>query len=156
MASREEKLRARSARVIVDRLGLPSNPTWDLIIQKIEAHFGKTVALHSIEDGEWATTTALLIESETAGHIFYRATDPPLYQQHSIFHEFGHILLEEADCEILDVIPRELVEAAGVRESIVRAAARGLEVGEHELMAEAIAYALAKTLMRAQESALGL
>ncbi|MDJ0336606.1 hypothetical protein QMG83_15360 [Salinibacterium sp. G-O1] len=112
-----------------------------------------------LDYGEWEAVTALLLESETKVLILYPTAASTLYQQHSIFHEFGHMLAEETECDILDLIPRDLVEAAGMREAIVRSAARGLEVGEHELMAEAVAYALARKLIsgsHGRESAFGL
>ena len=150
---------AAAVRSVVDELGLPPHPTWDEVQARVSARFGKPLHVAALSGEEWASVTGLFLEVEECGYIFYRQSDSPIYQQHSILHEFGHILLDEDDCRILDELPRDLVGDSGVSGAITRAAARGLVVGAAELAAEAIGYALAEKLFAAQafnESAFGL
>ena len=147
------------ARTIVAELELPPHPSWEAVQRRVTARFGKPLHVTALDGDEWASVTGLFLEAEECGYIFYRASDPPIYQQHSILHEFGHILLHSDDCSILDQLPRELVESSGVSVAIRSAAARGLEVSPDELAAEAISYALAERLFGAptgSESAFGL
>lgn len=148
-----------TVQIVVDELGLPPHPTWDEVQARVSARFGKPLHLAALSGDEWASVTGLFLEVEECGYIFYRQSDSPIYQQHSILHEFGHILLEDDDCRILDELPRDLVGDSGVSGAITRAAARGLEVSTTELAAEAIGYALAEKLFRSHvpgESAFGL
>lgn len=150
---------AAMVRSVVDELGLPPHPKWDDVQGRVSARFGKPLHVAALSGEEWASVTGLFLEVEECGYIFYRQSDSPIYQQHSILHEFGHILLEDDDCRILDELPRDLVGDSGVSGAITRAAARGLEVSTTELAAEAIGYALAEKLFEAQvqsESAFGL
>ncbi|MGE3192554.1 MAG: hypothetical protein AB7K08_03680 [Microbacteriaceae bacterium] len=154
----QQNLAAR-VRSVVDELGLPSHPAWDEVQARVVARFGKPLHVAALSGEEWASVTGLFLEVEECGYIFYRQSDSPIYQQHSILHEFGHILLEDDDCRILDELPRDLVGDSGVSGAITRAAARGLEVSTTELAAEAIGYALAERLFGSQgrgESAFGL
>lgn len=150
---------AANVRSIVDELGLPPHPTWNDVQARVSSRFGKPLHVAALSGEEWASVTGLFLEVEECGYIFYRESDSPIYQQHSILHEFGHILLEDDDCRILDELPRDLVGDSGVSGAITRAAARGLEVSTTELAAEAIGYALAEKLFGSQvpgESAFGL
>lgn len=146
-------------RSVVDELGLPPHPTWDEVQAGVSARFGKPLHVAALTGAEWASVTGLFLEVEKCGYIFYRQSDSPIYQQHSILHEFGHILLEDDECRILDELPRNLVADIGVSGAITRAAARGLEVSAAERAAEAIGYALAEKLFGSHvpgESAFGL
>jgi hypothetical protein len=150
---------AATVRSVVNELELPPHPTWDDVQARVSARFGKPLHVAALSGDEWASVTGLFLEVEACGYIFYRQSDSPIYQQHSILHEFGHILLEDDDCRILDELPRDLVGDSGVSGAITRAAARGLEVSTTELAAEAIGYALAEKLFASQvlaESAFGL
>ncbi len=150
---------AATVRSVVDELELTPHPTWDEVQARVAARFGKPLHVAALSGEEWASVTGLFLEVEECGYIFYRQSDSPIYQQHSILHEFGHILLEDDDCRILDELPRDLVGDSGVSGAITRAAARGLEVSTTELAAEAIGYALAERLFGSQgrgESVFGL
>ena len=150
---------AATVRSVVDELGMSPYPTWHEVQARVSARFGKPLHVAALSGDEWASVTGLFLEVEEGGYIFYRESDSPIYQQHSILHEFGHILLEDDDCRILDELPRDLVGDSGVSGAITRAAARGLEVSTTELAAEAIGYALAERLFGSQvlgESAFGL
>lgn len=158
MTQNEEAL-LDDARRIVDQLELPAHPTWEVVESRVEAHFGKPLHVTALDGDEWASITGLFLEAEHCGYVFYRASDPPLYQRHSILHEFGHILHHSDDCSILEQLPRALVDGSGLSGAIRSAAARGLEVSAEELAAETIGYALAEKLFGARtgrESAFGL
>lgn len=147
------------ARKAVAELKLPPHPSWEAVETRVTARFGKPLYVTALDGNEWASVTGLFLEAEECGYIFYRASDPPLYQQHSILHEFGHILLHNHDCSILEQLPRALVDGSGVSAAIRGAAARGLEVSPDELAAEAISFALAEILFEApagSKSAFGL
>jgi hypothetical protein len=150
---------ATTVRGVVDALGLSPYPSWDEVQARVSDRFGKPLHVAALSGDEWASVTGLFLEVEECGYIFYRQSDSPIYQQHSILHEFGHILLDDDDCRILDELPRDLVTDSGVSGAITRAAARGLEVSATELAAETIGYALAEKLLSSQvqgESAFGL
>jgi hypothetical protein len=149
---------AATVHTVVTSVGLSPYPTWDEVQARVSERLGKPLHLAALSGDEWASVTGLFLEVEECGYIFYRQSDSPIYQQHSILHEFGHILLDD-DCRILDELPRDLVGDSGVSGAITRAAARGLEVSATELAAEAIGYALAEKLFSSQvrgESAFGL
>lgn len=148
-----------AARKTVAELELPPHPSWEAVEARVAACLGKPLQVTALDGDEWASVTGLFLEAEECGYIFYRASDPPIYQQHSILHEFGHILLHNNECSILEQLPRALVDGGGVSVAIRSAAARGLEVSPDELAAEAISYALVEILFGAptgSESAFGL
>ncbi len=157
--TRNEDVPLSDARRIVDELELPAHPSWEALESRVAAHFGKPLRVTALDGDDWASITGLFLEVEDCGYVFYRAADPPLYQRHSILHEFGHILQHSDDCSILEQLPRDLVDGSGVSVAIRSAAARGLEVSPEELAAETIGYALAEKLFGApagRESAFGL
>lgn len=156
---RDGDVHSSAARRIVTELELPPHPSWDAVQTRVAECFGKPLRVSALDGEAWDRVTGLFLESEDCGYVFYRASDPPIYQQHSILHEFGHILLHNDDCGILEQLPRDLVNANVVTGAIRSASARGLEVSPEELAAEAIGYALAEKLFGvdvSSESAFGL
>jgi hypothetical protein len=146
----------------VEFLGLDTQLTWPVLVESIEGQLRKTLRIVRADESGWANApiTGLLIETAEHALILCRASDPPLYQRHSVLHEFGHIMIDATDCHALELLPPALVESVGIGNAIVRSASRGLDVGREELAAEAVAYLLAGRLLQpgvgAHGSAFGL
>lgn len=141
----------------VEFLGLEPQLTWSVLVESIEGQLRKPLQIVRADEIEWADApiTGLLIETAEQAIVICRASDPPLYQRHSVLHEFGHIMIDAVDCHALELLPTALVESVGIGEAIIRSASRGLDVGRDELTAEAVAFLLAVRLLHRGVSAHG-
>lgn len=131
---------------IVGALNIPAGADWATLIKKVQHQVGKPIYLLPTDDHD-LKPTGFVLDGEDAALVFYRTWDSPLYQQHSVFHELGHILLHHEGCRVLDDVPAEVVSSKGIGEGLMLAKARGHEVNPDELSAEAIAYALAQRVV---------
>lgn len=141
----------------VDFLGLGSQLTWPALVESIESQLSKPLRIVRAGETEWANApiTGLLIETVERAVVICRASDPPLYQRHSVLHEFGHIMIDAIDCHALELLPPALVKSVGIGDAIVRSVARGFDVGREELAAEAVAFLLAGRLLQHRASVHG-
>lgn len=141
----------------VEVLGLETQLTWPALVESIEGQLRKPLQIVRADETEWADApiTGLLIETAGLAVVICRASDPPLYQRHSVLHEFGHIVIDATDCHALELLPTALVESVGIGDAIIRSATRGLEVGREELAAEAVAFLLADRLLQGGASGHG-
>jgi hypothetical protein len=141
----------------VEFLGLKPQLTWSALVESVEGQLRKPLQIVQADESEWANApiTGLLVETAEHAVIICRASDPPLYQRHSVLHEFGHIMIDAIDCHALELLPTSLVESVGIGDAILRSASRGLDVGREELAAEAVAYLLAGRLLQPGVSAHG-
>ena len=140
----------RSAADLVNLLNCPPAPTFEMIKDSVAERHGKEIVLHPVEDLELQNMTGLWIETEQTSHVFYRLADPMIYQLHSIFHEFGHILADHGACSVLSAVG-DLSRVKPSGSMIQRARARGLTDDDAEQFAEDIAYALSQNLLLSPE-----
>ncbi|MET4618747.1 hypothetical protein ABIE18_000170 [Arthrobacter sp. 2762] len=133
---------------LVENLNLRVGATLDDVAGSIAAMQGKSISLEPVDDSALTTLTGLWIETADTNYVFFRSLDPVIYKIHSIFHEFGHILLEHHDCEVLRMVGDIPLGGTGLGGEIRRARARGLLVDSSERMAELVAYALTRRLLR--------
>ena len=135
------------AERLVDALGLTRGVSIDEIVARIARLYEKALVLQPIDDDELTATTGLWVETDDTGYVFYRAQDPLVYQIHSIFHEFGHIMAEHDGCDALGVVDGAAFESIRLGEQICRARGRGAFVHESEILAEDFAYALSRLVL---------
>jgi len=114
------------------------------IRSRVARQHRKEVVLQPMSDSALSSMTGLWVETAAASHVFYRANDPVLYQAHSIFHEFGHILADHDTCGVLDFIDNSALGTSSLGGQIQRARARGFRHDDAENLAEEIAYALSR------------
>lgn len=117
------------------------------LLDRVETVYGKKLQLTPVSGKGWGKTTGLWVDAAEVGFIVYRSCDPVLYQQHSICHELGHILLRHSGCTVLNEKSAEnLFQTIGKKRGVVSLLARGNEANIQELEAEAIAFKLAERL----------
>lgn len=138
--------RAEAER-LVDQLGCRPGSSLNDIMGRVERFHQKQIALHPVDDVELRNITGLWVETEHVSHVFYRSADPKLYQTHSIFHEFGHIIADHSTCGVLGFIDNTALGTAPLGGQIQRARARGFSYDEDETLAEEIAYALSRLVI---------
>ena len=87
---------------VVLSLQLPDTIDMHSLLVRVEAAYGKKLQLTPVSGKGWGKTTGLWVDTVEAGFILYRTCDPVIYQQHSICHELGHILLRHTGCTVLN------------------------------------------------------
>ncbi len=125
---------------------VPGKVDMEGLIEIVHGQIGKPIAIEKVGDYSWGTLTGLLLESESEVRILLRECDPPLYQSHCLLHELGHLLLRHGNCAS-DFVPREGALAEGVLVARGRLLSDPADADE-ELAAEAVAYSLARRLLR--------
>lgn len=133
-----------SAEHLVQALDCPAGSSLDEIRARVSQAYGRPIVLQPVGDDELSTITGLWLETDSAGYVFFRAADPLVYQVHSIFHEFGHILASDASCEALAAIDDTAFPSIGLGQQIRRARARGTFRDDAEILAEEVAFALSR------------
>jgi len=132
---------------VVDSLGIGRHASFDEVIDAVSTVCGKRLRLEPVDDATLAQLTGLWIETNDASYVFFRSTDPLVYKMHSIFHEFGHILLDHDGCELTATLSGVSLTANGLGGEIMRAKGRGLLDDRSEQLAEMIAYALSQKIL---------
>ncbi|QAB18315.1 hypothetical protein Leucomu_10655 [Leucobacter muris] len=135
------------AEELVANLGCRPGSSLEDIQERVALFHQKEIALHPVDDVELRNITGLWVETELTSHVFFRNDDPKLYQTHSIFHEFGHIIADHSTCGVLSFIDNTLLGTAPLGGQIQRARARGFNQDEDETLAEEIAYALSRLVI---------
>lgn len=134
------------AQVLAD-LKLPFSLSLDELISRVEIYCEKPLKLVPVSGDGWGRTTGLWIDLEEEGLIFYRLSDAKPYQQHSICHELGHILLRHQGCtELNGEMGKNMFQFLGQRRGVKKLLARGHESNELESAAESVAFLLAERL----------
>lgn len=116
------------------------------LLDIVQVQTGKPIAIEMVGDSSWGTLTGLLLESDSEVRILLRECDPPLYQSHCLLHELGHLLLRHGNCAS-DFVPHRGATTEGVLVARGRLLSDPADADE-ELAAEAIAYSLARRLLR--------
>ncbi|WP_143025984.1 hypothetical protein [Leucobacter chromiiresistens] len=142
----------QKAERLVESLECPPGAGIADIRERVSQVHQKDVVLHPTSDSELRDITGLWVEMEHASHVFYRADDPEIYQAHSIFHEFGHIIADHTTCGVLDFIDSTAIGSASLGGQIQRARARGFRHNDDEDLAEEIAYALSRVVIAGTKS----
>lgn len=137
----------RTAERMVKSLHCPPGAGLHEIHAQVALHHGKEVILQPVSNSELKHMTGLWVETDVASHVFYRAEDSPVYQAHSIFHEFGHIIADHDTCGVLNFIDHTRIGTASLGGQIQRARARGFRHDEDENLAEEIAYELSRLVI---------
>lgn len=136
------------AQRIVSALNLRPGASLDDVIAGVANKYEKSLVLQPVADHELTTITGLWVETDDAGYVFFRTADPFVYQIHSIFHEFGHILARHTGCDALGAIDSDAIESVGLGKQILRARARGASYDKSEILAEEVAYILSRIVLR--------
>lgn len=136
-----------TAEALVRSLECPPGASMEYIQARVAAVHQKDVVLQAVNDDDLSTITGLWVETDLASHVFFRAKDPIIYQAHSIFHEFGHIIADHTTCGVLDFIDNAALGTSSLGGQIQRARARGFRHDEAENLAEEIAYALSRVVL---------
>lgn len=142
----------KQAELLVQSLGCPPRARISDIRECVSRLHEKDVVLHPSSDAELRDITGLWVETDAASHVFYRADDPEIYQVHSIFHEFGHIIADHTTCGVLDFIDNSAIGTASLGGQIQRARARGFRYDDDEDLAEEIAHALSRLVIAGTKS----
>lgn len=128
-------------------LQLPAAIELPDLLARVEAVYGKKLQLTPVSGKGWGRTTGLWLNAAEVGFILYRTCDPVLYQEHSICHELGHIILRHTGCTALnEKSAKNLFQTVGRTRGVISLLARGNDVNIQELEAEAIAFKLAERL----------
>lgn len=136
----------RPAKVLAE-LNLPSSISLEELVNRVEIYCDKPLKLVPVSGDGWGRTTGLWIDLEEEGLIFYRLSDTKPYQQHSICHELGHILLRHQGCaELNGEMGKNMFLFLGQRRGVKKLLARGHESNELERAAESVAFLLAERL----------
>ncbi len=132
---------------VILSLQLPDAIDMHSLLARVEASYGKKLQLTPVSGKGWGKTTGLWVDTVEVGYILYRVCDPQLYQQHSICHELGHILLRHTGCTVLnEKSATNLFQSIGRKRGVSSLLARGNEVNTQELEAETLAFRLAEKL----------
>ena len=116
------------------------------LLDIVQVQTGKHIAIEMVGDSSWGTLTGLLLESDSEVRILLRECDPTLYQSHCLLHELGHLLLRHGNCAS-HFVPHSGSMTEGVLVARGRLLSDPADADE-ELAAEAIAYSLARRLLR--------
>lgn len=128
-------------------LQLPDAIELSALLDCVETVYGKKLQLTPVSGKGWGKTTGLWVDAAEVGFIIYRTCDHVLYQQHSICHELGHIILRHTGCTVLNEKSAEnLFQTVGKKRGVVSLLARGNDASIQEQEAEAIAFKLAEKL----------
>jgi hypothetical protein len=133
---------------LVDRLNLTAGASLDDVVRSVADAHRKPISLEPIDDARLTTLTGLWVETAKTSYVFFRASDPLIYRIHSIFHEFGHILLEHEQCDALATVEHSRFDAAGLGGEIRRARELGTLGDVAEYRAELVAVALSNRVLR--------
>lgn len=140
------------AKVLAE-LDLPFSISLEELIARVETYCDKPLKLVPVSGDGWGRTTGLWIDLEEEGLIFYRLSDTKPYQQHSICHELGHILLRHQGCtELNGEIGKNMFQFLGQRHGVKKLLARGQESNELERAAESVAFLLAERLNEGEDN----
>lgn len=132
---------------VVLSLQLPDTIDMHSLLVRVEAAYGKKLQLTPVSGKGWGKTTGLWVDTVEAGFILYRTCDPVIYQQHSICHELGHILLRHTGCTVLnEKSATNLFQTIGRKKGLSFLLARGNDRDIQEIEAEALAFKLAEKL----------
>lgn len=141
-----------SAAQVLAELSLPFSLSLDELIARVEIYYGKPLKLVPVSGEGWGRTTGLWIDYEDQGLIVYRLCDSTPYQQHSICHELGHILLRHEGCTDMNgETGKNMFQFTGQRRGVKKLLARGYESNELERSAESLAFLLAERLNRSDD-----
>ncbi len=143
------------AEQLIASLGWTKGVSLKEIIAGVANKYDKSLILQAVGDNELTTITGLWVETNETGYVFFRAADPAVYQIHSMFHEFGHILGKHQGCDVLSVVDSTTLRSTGLGKQIRRAHARGALQNEDEAFAEEIAYKLAHLILSGSTVGLG-
>jgi hypothetical protein len=137
-----------SPQAVVDALGLSEHVTFEELLTVVEKAHGKPIELREVDNSIIPTVTGLWLEKDTKSIILVPEGDQRLHRNHSVQHEFGHMLLNHEGCGLApsDVMP-SLFQHVGGRRGIKRMLARSLEWNETERAAEHVAYLLSLALL---------
>ena len=127
---------------------VPGKIDMEGLIEIVHVQIGKPIAIEMVGDQSWGTLTGLLLESESEARVLLRECDPPLYQSHCLLHELGHLLLRHGNCAS-DFVPHNGAMTKGVLVARGRLLSDPADAHE-ELAAEAVAYSLARRLLRTE------
>jgi hypothetical protein len=141
----------RIARSLVHPLGLSSATTWEALVAQIELVYGKSIRFRPVADEDWGAVTGLFLDTPSEGLIYFREAHSFLFQLHNVYHEFGHILLRDRSCGLVEGLSKQDVFTLGIREEFQEAYANGVEFDDPDLIAnereaEEVAYLIAKLL----------
>lgn len=137
----------RTAEQMVKSLECPPGAGLHEIHARVALHHRKEIILQAVSNAELRHMTGLWVETDAVSHVVYRADDSPVYQAHSIFHEFGHIIADHETCGVLDFIDHDNIGTVSLGGQIQRARARGFNHDEAEVLAEEIAYELSRLVI---------
>lgn len=145
---------ATIASEVVAQLSLPRGADWGDVIRSVETRSGKRLLVMPVAGLSWTTISGLWFGRADVDTVVYRPEDPALFQQHSVFHEFGHILLGHKGCAVLDEVPRDVLASTGVSGAIASVRAKGLFVDDDEIAAEEVATAIARVMLSSGQGGL--
>lgn len=146
---------------------VPEAVSWDQLIQRIETLYHKRLVFEAISTSDWSTQTGAWIDfrdKRKHGIIQFRAEDKEFYRRHTVFHEFGHLLMKrvlpQTDLDLLEDLTTYYNDGAvpGVSLMITsedrecRSFARGQGAGPEEVVAERLAFRLARMVISGSQS----
>ena len=132
---------------VILSLQLPDAIDMHSLIARVEAAYGKKLQLTPVSGKGWGKTTGLWVDTVEVGFILYRTCDPVIYQQHSICHELGHILLRHTGCTVLnEKSAKNLFQSIGRKRGMASLLAPGNDRNIQEIEAETLAFKLAEKL----------
>jgi hypothetical protein len=137
----------RTPQAAVEQLQLPSQVSFDRLLEMVETTHGKPITVRLVPSSTIPGVSGLWLERDFKSLILVPQNHSELHRMHVICHEFGHILLQHEGCDGLAASMPSVFNHVGQKKGIKRMLARSPQWNEVEKAAEEVAYLLSRIVL---------